>query len=123
VLLEGAGFRFIALGENEGEGEVVLDEPLEELEIDLLGRVAGVDEDEGAEEVLAVDEVVGDEFVELLAEVFGDFCVSVAGEVDEAPGFVDFEKVDFAGASRGFGNAGEAVLVGEEVDEGGFSDI
>ena len=59
----------------------------------------------------------------MLAEVFGDFCVSVAGEVDEAPGFVDFEKVDFAGASRGFGNAGEAVLVGKEVDEGRFSDI
>ena len=48
MFLEGAGFRFIALGENEGEGEVVLYEPLEELEIDLLGRVAGVDEDEGA---------------------------------------------------------------------------
>lgn len=121
--MEGAGFRFIALGENEGEGEVVLDEPLEELEIDLLGRVAGVDEDEGAEEVLAVDEVVGDEFVELLAEVFGDFCVSVAGEVDEAPGFVDFEEVDLAGATGGFGNAGEAVLISEEVDEGRFPDI
>ena len=85
--------------------------------------MAGVDEDESAAEVFSFEEVFGDELVELVAQFLRDLGVTVAGEIDEAPGVVDFEEVDLAGATGSFGNPGEAGLVGEHVDQRGFSDI
>lgn len=107
------GFDLVGFGEDEGKWEFVIDEPLDELEVEFLRGVAGVDEDEGAAEVFALDEVFGDEFVELVAHFFGDFGVAVSGEVDEGPVVVDLKEVDLAGAAGGFGNAGETVFVGE----------
>lgn len=123
VFFDELGFDLVGFGEDEGEGEFVLDKPLDELEIEFLRGVAGVDEDEGAAEVLPFDEVFGDELVELVAHFFGDFGVAVSGEVDEGPVVVDFEEINFAGAARGFGDSGEAVLVGEQVDERRLADI
>ena len=123
VFFNDTGFDLVGLGEDEGEGDLVLDEPADELQVDFLRSVAGVDEDESATEVFAFEEVFGNEFVELIPQLLGHLGVAVAGEIDEPPGLVDFEEVDLAGAAGRFGNPGETGFVGEHVNQRGLSDI
>lgn len=123
VFLHYLGFHLVGFGKDEGEGDFAFDEPADELQVELLGRVACVDEDKGAAEVFAFEKVFGDEFIELVPHRFRDLGVAVSGQVNEAPGVVDFEEVDFAGPAGGLGDAGESILVGEKIDQGGFADI
>lgn len=123
VFFNDTGFDLVGLGEDEGEGDLVLNEPADELEVDFLRSVAGVDEDESATEVFAFEKVFGNEFVELIPQLLGHLGVAVAGKIDESPGLVDFKEVDLAGAAGRFGNPGETGFVGEHVNQRGFSDI
>lgn len=67
--------------------------------------------------------VFGNELVELVTQFLGDLGVAIAREVDEAPVVVDFEEVDLAGPAGSLGDPGEAVLVGEEINQGRLADV
>ena len=123
VLLHDAGFDLVGLGEDEGEGDLVFNKPADELQVDFLRSVAGVDQGESAAEVFAFEGVFGDEFVELIPQLLGHLGIAVAGKIDEPPGLVDFKEVDLAGAAGRFGNPGETGFVGEHVNQRGLSNI
>ena len=123
VLLHDAGLDLVGFGENESEGNLAFNEPADELQVDFLRSVAGVDEDESATEVFAFEQVFGNEFVELIPQLLGHFGVAVAGKINEPPGLVDFKEVDLAGAAGRFGNPGETGFIGEHVNQRGLSDI
>ena len=123
VLLHDAGLDLVGFGENESERNLAFNEPADELQVDFLRSVAGVDEDESATEVFAFEQVLGNEFVELIPQLLGHSGVAVAGKINEPPGLVDFKEVDLAGAAGRFGNPGETGFVGEHVNQRGFPDI
>ena len=90
-----AGFGdLVGFGEEEEVGDLVAGEPGDEFYINVLGEVAGVDEEEGEAEVVTAEEVVFDHGFGPAAFCFGGFCKAVAREVDEVPGVIYEEVVD-----------------------------
>ena len=123
VLLNHVGLHLVRLGEDQGEGDAAVDQPADEFLIDLLGRVTGVDQDEGAAEVRALAKVIGDELVEAVAIGARGLGVTVARKVDEAPRLVDGEEVNLAGTAGLARDPGERRLPGEKVEERRLADV
>jgi len=117
VFLDELGFHLVGLGEDEGEGDPVFDEPGDELLIEFLRGVSGVDEDKDAAEALSHENVFRDKFVEAVALAFRHLGVAVAGEIDEPPLLVDVEEIHLLRATGSLGDAGEAFLPSEQIDE------
>ena len=76
---------FVGLGENDGEGDSVVAEELDEGEVYLLGIVADVDEDKEAGELLTVEHIAVDHVFQFFHLFLAALCISVAWEVDDVP--------------------------------------
>ena len=88
---------FVGFGEDDGEGDTVFAEELQEVEVFPLRFVADVYEHKEAGELLAVEDIVLDEVLEFVHLPFATLCIAVAGEIDEVPLLVDEEMVDEQG--------------------------
>ena len=111
----------VGFGEHNAEGHAVFAKPVDELHVDFLRSVTGIDEHEKVGQLLAVENVVFDDSAEFFAGRFVSLSIAIAGEVDDIPTVVDEEVVDehrFAGSG---GCHGETVAAGEHIDERGFA--
>jgi hypothetical protein len=117
------GLELVGLGENEIEGPAGFRQPGKELEVDLLGLKARIDQNKNAPQILALGHVVGDELLEKRSTALRHFGEAVAGEVNETAGAVDAEKIDELGATGSLGNSGEFFVSREKIQKGGFADI
>ena len=109
------GLALVRLGEDEREEDFAFHQPGHEVDVDLLGFVAWVDEDEHVGKPFAILKVIGHEVVEPVPLSLGCLGVAVARKVNEAPVFVYDEKVDQPGVARFLGNASERLLIAEHV--------
>ena len=115
--------QFVAFGIDQGEGDGSFPEFVDEVAVDLLQVVAGIEQDEQQDEVLAVENVVADDILQLFPALVSHLGIAVAGQVHKVPGVVDQEMIDQLGlAGRGRGVC-QAFFAAEPVDERRFSDI
>ena len=127
---------FVGLGEDDGKGDGILAEPLDELEVNLLGFQAGVYEKEEQGHLFALQDVGGDHVLELLLLLLAAFGKAVARKVHEIPwavggtsrefalgGTVDEEVVDEDGLAWSGGSLGQLGIAREHVDEGTLSHV
>ena len=110
-------FAFVDFVENQSEGEPTLDQPLHELQVDLLRWDAGVDDDKNTRQPLATGDVVGDDIVEVVALFLEHLRIAIAWQIDKPPFFVDDEKIDQLGMSRCRGHLGKIFFPGKHVQQ------
>jgi hypothetical protein len=96
---------------------------VDELEIHFRRRVAGINQHKGAAQRRPVAEVVAHGGVELLAPGLGDMGITVAGQIHEAPGAVDREKIQQLGLAGQVGDARQVFFLRQQVDEGGLAHV
>ena len=112
------GRLLVHFGEDDAEWHAVLAEPLHEFEVDFLGFVAAVDEDEQVCHLLTPENVAFDDAFEAVAVGFASASVAVAGKIDDIPLVVDEDVVDKHGLTGSRRSHGETGLSCEHVDEG-----
>ena len=115
--------QLVGLRENQVESTSGLGEPSDELDVDLLRFVTGVDQHKDALKVWALQHVVGNELLKKSAPTLGDFGEAVSRQIHKTKGPIDAEKIDELGATRCLRNSGELLVSDEKIQEGGFADI
>lgn len=110
------GGLLVRLGENQRKRNAGFSQPVDEGEVDALGRQAGIDHGEHATEVFPRFEIVADGFVELALFAPRDLCESITREIHETPSFVHDKKVQQLRLARCGGNLCEILFVGKHVD-------
>ena len=81
----------VPLREDDREGDAVLAQFGEEVEVNLADVVAAVDEDKEQDELLRVVDVVAHDLLQLLSGFVRQFGIAVAGKVYEIPAVIDQE--------------------------------
>ena len=79
ISLQLGGLELVGLRENQVESPAGLGEPSDELDIDLLRFVPGIDQHKDALKVWALQHVVGDELLKKRAPALRHFGEAIAG--------------------------------------------
>jgi len=121
-LLTGLG-DFVGLGEHDDEGDAILAQEGQEIEVFLLWLVADIDEHTETGELLAFEHIMGDEVPEFVHLTFTSLCISVTRQVDEIPAPVDEEVIDKHGLAWSAGGHGKFPFARKHIDETGLAYI
>ena len=101
-----AALQLVGFGEDDGEGDAVLAQPFDELQVDGLGFQPAVYQDKETGHLGALQDIAFDDVLDLLLSLETAFCVTVSGQIHNIPVLVDEEVIDqhgFSWGSRGHG--------------------
>lgn len=115
--------QLVGLRENQVKSAAGLGEPSDELDVDLLRFVPGVDQHKDALKIRALQHVVSDELLKKSAPTLGNLREAVAGQIHKTKGPIDTKKVDELGATRRLRNSGELLVSHKKIQKGGLPDI
>jgi len=82
-----------------------------------------VDQYEDGDEVLSFPQIVFDHFLPPLPFRQRDLCKAISRQIHDIPFVIDDKMVQQLRFARSIGGLGQFFVVGEHVDEGGFSHI
>ena len=117
------GADFVGLGENERHRHTVTHEPLNEFQIDDLGLVTTVDQNQDTSELRPLREVARDHFLQSGSRLLRDLGKSVAGQIHERPALIDGEKIDQLSVPRRAGDLCQRVASDEGIEQGRFPHV
>ena len=115
--------QFVGLRKHDGKGDAVLAKKTGELQINLLGRDARVDEQEEAYQTLAARDVVLNHLLQLGRGLLAALGIAVAREVHQMPLAVDAEMVDEHRLARRGGGHGQILSARQHIDKATLADI
>ena len=123
ILLEEASLVLVGLGKDQRERNLSCDKPLHEFEVNPLRRMAGVNQDEGAEQVLTPHQVIRDKFLKFCPLGLGYLGVSIPREIYKAPRLINHKKVDLTRTTGTTRHASQPLRSGHKIYEGRFANI
>lgn len=100
--------QFVGFGEDDGEGNAALSEPVNEIPVNLLRIQTDVYEYENVYQLLSLEDIAAYHLVKLLLDGLASLGEPIAGQVNQIPFPIDEEVVDEEGLARcgtGFGQS------------------
>ena len=84
----------VGFGENDAERNFAFAHVFHEFQVDILGFVANVNQDKGANELLSCFEIIRYELLKNLFGFLGDFGITISRQIDQKPVVVNQKVVD-----------------------------
>lgn len=115
--------QLVGLGEDKTEGDAVLAQPFDELQVYLLRLVTRIDQKEETRQLLAIQNVGSDHVLQLLLFLFAPLGITIAREIHKVPFFVDDKMIDEHRLARRRTGLGQLGMVGKHIDKAALAHV